>query len=406
MAPEIASSEKATGACGVAPLRRAPRVKAVVLEGGAQLFDPDSDRERNLNETGLFVLVGARRPASRRHRHGVGRRVRRRAYSCCDRGPPGVHWRPRPRGLRRAVRGRVHWFRPSRSFPSFDSGPRGLDLSLTGKCNLHCAYCFYADEMQGRTDLPAEEWLRFFSELDTLPVRSLCLSGGEVFLRRDLWQLVDAIVAHRMRFSILTNGTLITDRVMAGLCEPQRRRRLASIQVSIDGSCAEVHDASRGQGSFVKALRGLHLLKEAGLPVTVRTTVNRHNVDDLGAIAHLLLEDVDLPSFSTNDAMPPVQAARTRPTSPSPLPINASRPCNSSRTLQLATTAVSLLSPDHSPVPECGARWSTPAPLERWPPGGRWEFCPPAAASSPGSPSTTTVPSCRATCSLRSTSAG
>jgi SynChlorMet cassette radical SAM/SPASM protein ScmE len=36
----------------------------------------------------------------------------------------------------------------------------------------------------------------------------------------------------------------------------------------------------------------------------VRVTVNRHNVDDLEKIAHLLLEDVGLPSFSTNEASP------------------------------------------------------------------------------------------------------
>ena len=33
-------------------------------------------------------------------------------------------------------------------------------------------------------------------------------------------------------------------------------------------------------------------------------TVNRHNVDDLDNIASLLLEDVGLTGFSTNDAMP------------------------------------------------------------------------------------------------------
>jgi SynChlorMet cassette radical SAM/SPASM protein ScmE len=44
------------------------------------------------------------------------------------------------------------------------------------------------------------------------------------------------------------------------------------------------------------------LLKKAGFPVTVRVTLNRHNVDDLENVARLLLEEVGLSSFSTNEA--------------------------------------------------------------------------------------------------------
>ena len=86
-----------------------------------------------------------------------------------------------------------------------------------------------------------------------------------------------------MRYSLLSNGTLVDGDVVARLLE--RRTRLDSIQISIDGSCAEIHDASRGRGSFDKALRGLRLLKQAGLPVTSRVTINRHNVGDLERIA-------------------------------------------------------------------------------------------------------------------------
>jgi MoaA/NifB/PqqE/SkfB family radical SAM enzyme len=51
-----------------------------------------------------------------------------------------------------------------------------------------------------------------------------------------------------MRFAILTNGTLLTEDVLAQLGQAHRRRRLDVVQVSIDGSRADVHDASRGKG--------------------------------------------------------------------------------------------------------------------------------------------------------------
>jgi SynChlorMet cassette radical SAM/SPASM protein ScmE len=75
-----------------------------------------------------------------------------------------------------------------------------------------------------------------------------------------------------------------------------------SIQVSIDGSRAEIHDLSRPYKSFDRAVRGLRLLAEAKFPVTVRVTLNHHNISDLENIARLLIDDIGLSGFSTNEA--------------------------------------------------------------------------------------------------------
>jgi SynChlorMet cassette radical SAM/SPASM protein ScmE len=187
-------------------------------------------------------------------------------------------------------------------WPGVPAAPQSVDISITGRCNLACRYCFYADEMTVLSDLPTERWLGFFRELGELAVQRVCLSGGELFTRADLFTLIDGIVANRMRYSILSNGTLITERTIEQFGEGKRRLRLDSIQVSIDGSRAEVHDRSRPPASFDRAMRGLRLLKAHGFPVTVRVTINRHNVDDLEAIARLLLEEVGLSSFGTNEA--------------------------------------------------------------------------------------------------------
>jgi len=155
--------------------------------------------------------------------------------------------------------------------------------------------------MVGRSNLPTERWLSFFEELGQMGVMTVCLTGGEVFTRPDLFELIDGVIANRMRYEILSNGTMITERTLEQFERGRRRQRLNSIQISVDGSTAEVHDRSRPK-SFGLALRGLKLLKDAGFPVTVRVTVNRYNVDDLDSIAHLLLNEVGIESFGTNEA--------------------------------------------------------------------------------------------------------
>ncbi len=180
--------------------------------------------------------------------------------------------------------------------------PRDVEVSVTGRCNLKCAYCFYADEMAGLSDLSTERWKDCFRELGELAVQRLTLSGGEVFMRPDLFELIDSIIDNKMRYSILTNGTLVNEKTVAQFERGKRRMRLDTIQVSIDGSCAEVHDKSRPPRSFDRAVKGLRLLKERGFPVVVRVTINHYNVNDLENIARFLLEDIGMSSFSTNEA--------------------------------------------------------------------------------------------------------
>jgi SynChlorMet cassette radical SAM/SPASM protein ScmE len=183
------------------------------------------------------------------------------------------------------------------------STPQKVNIQITGKCNLKCQYCFYANEMTDLTDLSTKQWQTIFAKLGNLGAMNVCLSGGEPFTRPDLFDLIDSIIKNRMRYSILSNGTLLDEKTVEKFSFGKRRLRLDYLQVSIDGSRAEIHDQSRPK-SFDRAVQGLRLLKKAGFPLAVRVTINRHNLGDLENIAHFLLNEIGLPSFSTNDAMP------------------------------------------------------------------------------------------------------
>jgi SynChlorMet cassette radical SAM/SPASM protein ScmE len=180
------------------------------------------------------------------------------------------------------------------------STPKSVDLTITNRCNLRCAYCaHFSSPGDIGADLPKEEWLDFFEELSRCAVMEVTLSGGEPFFREDIKELIEGIVRNRMRFSILSNGTLITDEMAAFIASTGRCNY---VQVSIDGSYAGPHDVFRNDGSFELAVAGLKRLQKHGINVSVRVTIHRHNVQDLDAIAKFLLEDLQLPGFSTNSA--------------------------------------------------------------------------------------------------------
>ena len=178
--------------------------------------------------------------------------------------------------------------------------PRSVDLDITNRCNLRCKYCsHFTSAGDVGQDLSQQEWLEFFEELNRCAVMNVYIQGGEPFYRQDLPELIEGIVKNRIRFTILSNGTLITDEMAAFLASTHR---CDAVQVSIDGSNSVTHDTFRGEGNFSRAVDGIEHLKKHSVSVSVRVTIHRENVNDLEGVARLLLEDLGLPSFSTNSA--------------------------------------------------------------------------------------------------------
>lgn len=182
--------------------------------------------------------------------------------------------------------------------PKTMRSPRALDLEITSRCNASCRYCYYLNNPSvDYSELPTATWLKFFEELAACQVMNVTLQGGEPLLREDFLTLVDGVVANRMRFSVLTNGSRLTPEVAEHL---KGSGRCDLVQVSLDGSSAEVHEPLRGKGTFAPALAAIRVLLSSGLPTSVRVTVHPGNLDDLDSVARLLLDELNLPSFSTN----------------------------------------------------------------------------------------------------------
>lgn len=178
--------------------------------------------------------------------------------------------------------------------------PRSVDISITSRCNLRCKYCYFFDNPSVHyDDLPTDEWLTFFEELGSLAVMNVCLGGGEPFLRLDLIELINGIVRNRMRFSILSNGGLITDDMASFITATGRCN---GVQISLDSAIPAEHDACRGKGSWEGAVRGIRILKRNGVNVTVRMTIHHHNYLNVEKTAAFILEDLGLTEFGTNAA--------------------------------------------------------------------------------------------------------
>jgi radical SAM protein with 4Fe4S-binding SPASM domain len=158
-----------------------------------------------------------------------------------------------------------------------------LFFELTYRCNEDCIHCFNPTER--RTDeLTTEEIVRVLSEGRALGALLLCFSGGEVFSRRDAFELLEAARELEYAVDVYTNGVLLNEK---------RRERLAelyprSVSVSIYSADAAVHDATtRVKGSLGKSVETLRHLAELGVPINVKCPVMKHTVDGYRAVKDL-----------------------------------------------------------------------------------------------------------------------
>ena len=106
--------------------------------------------------------------------------------------------------------------------------------------------------------------------------------------RPDTVELVRYGTDAGLRMAMTPSGTpLMTPKVLRRL----RDAGLSRLAVSLDGSCAEIHDRFRGvDGSFDWTLRMLRAARELGLSTQINTTVSRHNLADFDRLMALMAE--------------------------------------------------------------------------------------------------------------------
>lgn len=145
---------------------------------------------------------------------------------------------------------------------------------LNRRCNLRCAFC---DHWEHRDELPVGAVHALIDQAGDVGVRLLVLTGGEPFLRRDLFEIIERARARDLTVNVTTNGTLLQRRIRLLQAHPPQ-----SISVSIDG-LDPTHDRLRGRpGTAERAWSGLQRLRrDTDIALNVYFVVTRQNVGEL-----------------------------------------------------------------------------------------------------------------------------
>jgi radical SAM protein with 4Fe4S-binding SPASM domain len=159
--------------------------------------------------------------------------------------------------------------------------PISVHLDITYRCNERCVHCYLDHDDHG--EMTTAEIEDVLNQLSDAGVFFLTLSGGEVLMRRDFFEIVEH--ARRLLFNVKvkTNGVMIRE------AHARRIRELGveQVQISVYSHRPEVHDAiTKLPGSLKRTIDAIRFLKSQGLKVVIANVLMASNLfDNTGVMA-------------------------------------------------------------------------------------------------------------------------
>ncbi|MFZ2975071.1 MAG: radical SAM protein [Candidatus Moraniibacteriota bacterium] len=126
----------------------------------------------------------------------------------------------------------------------------------------------------------------FFSEVKSNFGRKIgiYITGGEPFLREDIFEILEFLKKEGFRASVVSNGLLINPKNIEKI-----KNLVSAMSISLDGF-EESHNYLRSGNFYKKTLESIELLKENKIIPTIKTTVFRKNIGDLEKFYEFLKE--------------------------------------------------------------------------------------------------------------------
>ena len=185
--------------------------------------------------------------------------------------------------------------------------PLQLIFFITGRCNLGCRHCFYAESLNKPTnELSIEEINKISKGMGNL--LWIALTGGEPFLRKDIAQIAETFyINNKFKILTITTNGMFQDSITKAVAEICRKCKNSHIivYVSLDG-LEETHNKIRetpeGFQKVLGTIQKLKILKKdfKNLSVSTVTTINEENQEEVKDLAIFLKDSVKPDNIAMN----------------------------------------------------------------------------------------------------------
>ena len=160
--------------------------------------------------------------------------------------------------------------------------PLSVHIDPTWRCNERCIHC-YLDHGEA-DELSLSELRELLDQMADAGTLFLTLSGGEIFLRRDLFAIVEHARLRGFDIKLKTNAILIGEKEAARIAE----LGVHQVQISVYSHGPQVHDAiTKVPGSLERTLRAVGLLRAHCVHVVIACVLMKPNIGDFDGLQNL-----------------------------------------------------------------------------------------------------------------------
>ncbi|HVX97878.1 MAG TPA: radical SAM protein [Polyangia bacterium] len=167
--------------------------------------------------------------------------------------------------------------------------PINATLEVTHRCPLACAHCYnnlpVGDRDARARELSTDELRSVIDGLADAGALWLLFTGGEIFARADFLELYKHAKGRGFLITLFTNATQITESIADTLVEWPP----FAVEITLYGRTRETYERVTGvPGSYDRCIRGIRLLKERGVPLSLKTvalSLNHHEIGDMQRFA-------------------------------------------------------------------------------------------------------------------------
>jgi hypothetical protein len=176
------------------------------------------------------------------------------------------------------------------SMPKNILKPCSVQMAITYRCNLKCLHCDIWKN-GGTKELKPAQWIKAAGKLRKWlgPFR-LDISGGEPFLRKDIFDIVDFCDNNDIQVVVTTNATLLSQEYIRKISHIKG----LTLNVSLEGINPSTHDYLRNvKGTYDKVMDVFLGLKKSDrvCHVTMATILMGYNIEEIMPLIKKLIVD-------------------------------------------------------------------------------------------------------------------
>lgn len=157
-------------------------------------------------------------------------------------------------------------------------------VELTDQCNWRCKHCYISEHTNPGLDY--ENVVEMLDELKEAGAFELTLTGGEIFLRNDIFDII--AYARKIGFKVIlfTNVSLLNEEKIKKL----KNMYVSQISCTIFSMNEKTHDYITGiNGSHKRALKNIDYILKEKIPLEIKTIITNINYNEWGSVAEFCM---------------------------------------------------------------------------------------------------------------------